>query len=258
MSTGDFCAIRGNRDQRRHGVPLSPRAAVAPATLSGIDTSRRRDGQQRRRELCDAAIQVLAEHGSRGLSHPRVDQQAGVPSGTTSYYYRTRAALLRGVAERVVEKDTANMLSVTEKSTKSQSPFGRIAQLVIMQGRGTGLMLNKARHELLLASTRDPALAAVYHDFLPRTIAMCRDAIEQILPPEASSNADLIDVQTTAVTTFIGGVYGRLLVGDRAIANTQELERLLTAIVNAVSAEYGPAAPKRKIKRRSARRTETS
>ena len=179
-----------------------------------------------------------------------------MPSGTTSYYYRTRAALLRGVAERVVEKDTANMLSVTEKSTKSESPFGRIAQLVMMQGRGAGLMLNKARHELILASTRDPALAEVYHDFLPRTIAMCRDAIEQILPPDASSNADLINVQTTAVTTFIGGVYGRLLVGDRAIANTQELERLLTAIVNAVSAEYGATAGQRKSRRRNVQRKE--
>jgi DNA-binding transcriptional regulator YbjK len=221
-----------------------------PDTLSGIATPRRRDGQQRRRELCDAAIQVLAEQGSRGLSHPRVDRQAGVPDGTTSYYYRTRAALLRGVAERVAELDTANLLSVTEESTKSDSPFGRIAQLVMMQGDGAGLMLNKARHELLLASTRDPTLGEVYHDFLPRIIAMCRDAIEQILPPGASSDADLIDAQTTAVTTFIGGVYARLLVGDRKIATTEQLDRLLTAIVNAVSAEYGAVTEKRRGKRR--------
>ena len=193
---------------------------------------------------------MLAEQGSRGLSHPRVDRQAGVPDGTTSYYYRTRAALLRGVAERVAELDTANLLSVTEESTKSDSPFGRIAHLVMMQGEGAGLMLNKARHELLLASTRDPALGEVYHDFLPRIIAMCRDAVEQILPPEASSDADLIDVQTTAVTTFIGGVYARLLVGDQKIGNTEQLDRLLTAIVNAVSAEYGAIAGKRKTKRR--------
>lgn len=220
-------------------------------TLSAIATPRRRDGQQRRRELCDAAIQVLAEQGSRGLSHPRVDRQAGVPDGTTSYYYRTRAALLRGVAERVAELDTANLLSVTEESTKSDSAFGRIAQLVMMQGDGAGLMLNKARHELLLASTRDPTLAEVYHDFLPRIIAMCRDAIEQILPPEASSDADLIDVQTTAVTTFIGGVYARLLVGDRKVATTEQLDRLLTALVNAVSAEYSATAGALENKRRT-------
>jgi AcrR family transcriptional regulator len=227
------------------------RALASPDTLSGIATQRRRDGQQRRRELCDAAIKVLAENGSRGLTHERVDQQAGVPKGTTSYYYRTRAALLRGVAERVVEVDTANLLSVTEASTKSNTPFGRVAQLVMMQGDGPGLVLNKARHELTLASTRDPGLAEVYHDYLPRIIGMCRDAVEQILPPEASPNADLIDVQTTAVTTFIAGVYERLLVGDRTIGNAKELERLLTAIVTAVSAEYGRTVETRKKKRRA-------
>jgi hypothetical protein len=81
---------------------------------------------------------------------------------------------------------------------------------------------------------------------------MCRDAIEQVLPPEASSNGDLIDVQTTAVTTFIGGVYGRLLVGDRAIGSTAELERLLTAIVNGVTADFGAPTESRKGKRRVA------
>nr|WP_110726976.1 TetR family transcriptional regulator [Mycolicibacterium porcinum] len=214
-------------------------------------TQRKRDGQQRRRELCDAAVQVLAEQGSHGLSHPKVDRQAGVPSGTTSYYYRTRAALLRGVAERVAEMDTANLQSVTEESTKSDSPFGRIAHLVMMQAEGPGLMLNKARQELLLASTRDPALAEVYQDFLPHIITMCRDAIGQVLPPEASSNPELLNMQSTAVTTFIGGVYGRLLVGDQTIANAEQLERFLTAIVRAVSAEYSATAGTRKSKRRS-------
>jgi hypothetical protein len=66
---------------------------------------------------------------------------------------------------------------------------------------------------------------------------MCREAIKQILPLDASANADLIDVQTTAVTTLIGGLYGRLLVGDMAIASTEEPERLLKAIVSAVPAE---------------------
>ncbi|OCB14615.1 TetR family transcriptional regulator [Mycolicibacterium porcinum] len=219
--------------------------------MSDIATQRKRDGQQRRRELCDAAVQVLAEQGSHGLSHPKVDRQAGVPSGTTSYYYRTRAALLRGVAERVAEMDTANLQSVTEESTKSDSPFGRIAHLVMMQAEGPGLMLNKARQELLLASTRDPALAEVYQDFLPHIITMCRDAIGQVLPPEASSNPELLNMQSTAVTTFIGGVYGRLLVGDQTIANAEQLERFLTAIVRAVSAEYSATAGTRKSKRRS-------
>ncbi|HET9975637.1 MAG TPA: TetR/AcrR family transcriptional regulator [Streptosporangiaceae bacterium] len=61
----------------------------------------------RTRQIGDAAIAVLAEHGARGLTHRAVDQAAGLPPGTTSNYARTRAALLTLVLTRIDELDTA-------------------------------------------------------------------------------------------------------------------------------------------------------
>ena len=59
--------------------------------------------EQRRRDLCDAAIELLAAGGARGVTHLRVDRHAGLADGTTSFYYQTRAALLRGAIDRVIE-----------------------------------------------------------------------------------------------------------------------------------------------------------
>ena len=61
----------------------------------------------RTRQIGDAAIAVLAEHGARGLTHRAVDQAAGLPPGTTSNYARTRAALLTLTLARIDELDTA-------------------------------------------------------------------------------------------------------------------------------------------------------
>ena len=61
----------------------------------------------RSRQIGDAAIAVLAEHGARGLTHRAVDQAAGLPPGTTSNYARTRAALLTLTLTRIDELDTA-------------------------------------------------------------------------------------------------------------------------------------------------------
>jgi len=61
----------------------------------------------RTRQIGDAAIAVLAEHGTRGLTHRAVDQAAGLPPGTTSNYARTRAALLTLTLTRIDELDTA-------------------------------------------------------------------------------------------------------------------------------------------------------
>jgi hypothetical protein len=51
---------------------------ICPRYTSGTVTKRRPDAQQRRRELCDAAIELLAQDGARGLTHLRVDRRAGV------------------------------------------------------------------------------------------------------------------------------------------------------------------------------------
>ena len=200
------------------------------------NTARKRNGDKRRRELCDAAIQVLAEHGSRGLTHGQVDRCAGVPEGTTSYYYRTRAALLAGVGRRVAEIDVANLKSVIDRPLDPNSPFAHLAELTMMQADGSGLMLNRARHELLLGAARDPDLAETSLTFVARIVALTHDAIAHLQPD--TNDAALLDAQTTAVTTFIAGVFARLLAGDRTINDAGQLARLLQAVVAAVSAQH--------------------
>lgn len=198
-------------------------------------TSRRRNGDERRRQLCDAAIQVLAEHGSRGLTHGRVDRYAGVPEGTTSYYYRTRVALLQGVGKRIAEIDVANLRSVIDKPFDPLAPFAHLAELTMMQADGAGLMLNRARHELLLGASRNPDLAETSQTFVARINAMAQDAIAHLQPD--SSDHGLVSEQTAAVTTFIAGVFTRLVAGDRTVGDAEQLARLLQAVVTAVSAE---------------------
>lgn len=58
-----------------------------------------------RARALEAAIDLLATEGLRALTHARVDQRAGIPRGSTSNYFRTRAALVRGVADALLEHD---------------------------------------------------------------------------------------------------------------------------------------------------------
>ena len=58
-----------------------------------------------RTRALDAAIDLLGTEGLRALTHGRVDERAGIPKGSTSNYFRTRAALLSGVVARIVERE---------------------------------------------------------------------------------------------------------------------------------------------------------
>ncbi|MDQ0680924.1 DNA-binding transcriptional regulator YbjK [Arthrobacter pascens] len=59
----------------------------------------------RRTQLSDAALAVVAQTGLKGLTHRAVDAAAAVAEGTTSNYFRNRAALVDAVAERLEQLD---------------------------------------------------------------------------------------------------------------------------------------------------------
>lgn len=200
---------------------------------------RKRDAVGRRRELCDAAIRVLAEHGARGLTHAKVDSYAEVPDGTTSYYYRTREALLRGVGGRVVEIDLENLRSIGSGAGNPDSPFESLARLILLQSHGDGLALNRARLELLLSAERDEELAAESQRSTEQMIAMVGEAIANV--SSRPGDRTLVQAQTRAVSTFISGVFTRMAAGDRSFDDAAALSALLEAIVTAVTAAHDDA-----------------
>ncbi|AYJ47521.1 TetR/AcrR family transcriptional regulator [Rhodococcus sp. P1Y] len=59
---------------------------------------------QRRSELADAGIRILAAEGARGLTHRAIDDAAGVPKGTSSNYFRSREDIVAGLIERIGER----------------------------------------------------------------------------------------------------------------------------------------------------------
>ncbi|MFC4111834.1 TetR/AcrR family transcriptional regulator [Nonomuraea zeae] len=63
-----------------------------------------RQNVARRAALVDAAIEVLARDGARGLTFRAVDAQAAVPTGTASNYFASRDDLLTQAGGRIYER----------------------------------------------------------------------------------------------------------------------------------------------------------
>jgi DNA-binding transcriptional regulator YbjK len=113
--------------------------------------------EQRRRDLCDAAIELLAEGGARELTHLRVDRRAGVADGTTSFYYQTRSALLRGAIDRVIQLDVADFTAaMSELATRggTDSLLSRLAEQAMRTGIEPERSRARARFELLMIAAR--------------------------------------------------------------------------------------------------------
>jgi AcrR family transcriptional regulator len=74
-------------------------------------------GTDRRQLLADAAIDIIGRSGMRALTHRAVDGAADVPPGTTSYHFRTRRELLRGVLNRIADISTERIGRLPGPST---------------------------------------------------------------------------------------------------------------------------------------------
>ncbi|MEV7614259.1 TetR family transcriptional regulator [Streptomyces sp. NPDC089799] len=118
----------------------------------------------RRILIADSAIALVASSGLRGLTHRAVDSAAGLPAGSTSYYFRTRTALIDACYERLAALDLADFDSDggALPPTGREAAAGALAALLhrwLTVGRERQL----ARWELTLEAARNPGLGPGLH-----------------------------------------------------------------------------------------------
>jgi DNA-binding transcriptional regulator YbjK len=197
--------------------------------------------EQRRRELCDAAIELLAEGGARELTHLRVDRRAGVADGTTSFYYQTRSALLRGAIDRVIQLDVTDFTAaMSELATHdgADSLLSRLAEQAMRTAIEPERSRARARFELLMVAARDPELGSVFQDLMDRFVAISEAAVAQLQPPDRPADPELIKEQAFAVVTFLGGFLFRLANGLARLENAKKLEGYLHGVIAGVALEH--------------------
>jgi AcrR family transcriptional regulator len=223
----------------------------------------------RTRQIGDAAIAVLAEHGARGLTHRAVDQAAGLPPGTTSNYARTRAALLTLTLTRIDELDTAEATGGAVGTDGVNGISGSDAGVAGLDGTGldgTGLdgtevaealtdvlamLLDRwitdlgarrrvlARFELALEATRRPEMRTAY-DEMGRAI---RAQVVRLLAAAGSAHPErdawtiIAWVEGTAFYALAGA--GGAAAPARNVLRAQ-LAALLATMIPATRPAAGP------------------
>ncbi|WP_369033930.1 TetR/AcrR family transcriptional regulator [Streptomyces adonidis] len=169
----------------------------------------------RRTVLADAAISVLADAGARGLTHRAVDTAAGLPSGTTSAYFRTRQALLTALVRRLVDLDQAELRELGEATPVPRDTGELVTGLVGFCARrltGEGRRRSLARYACAIESVRHPELREV---LVPRDNPARRVAAEFLA---GRGVRDAPGRTVTLLTCVDGLVFDRLVNGGEVSA----------------------------------------
>ena len=163
----------------------------------------------RRDAAVAAAMEVLARHGARGLTHRQVDRHLHWPLGSTSNYFRTRNEILIAIADHIVNLDSADLkLEADAASLRGMNLVSfteRIVQLMTkwMHPGYRNRMLVGA--EILFESTRNPEVLQAIRQTIGVNVAWYQRVFEQLgsIDPVASAKLFAFLMSSTYVGVCI-------------------------------------------------------
>ncbi len=111
-----------------------------------------------RERALEAAVELLGAEGVRALSHARVDERAGLPTGSTSNWFRTRRALLSGIVDWIAERERADFdVAAMPAITELDELIEGLCAMTELQ-TGPFAARTRARYALFLELADDPEL----------------------------------------------------------------------------------------------------
>ena len=168
-----------------------------PATEQGQRRGRGKEATFRRLEVVQAALDVLANEGSRGVTHRAIDGYLKKPLGTTSNYFRRRNDLLSAVAVHIMERDVQDMRQMIgalkeEESVSIEVAAKQLTALYELWAKPQNRTRALARLEIFTESMRDRELSEVARIQIQRAEGQLEWMFEQLGSPNPALSASVL------------------------------------------------------------------
>ena len=171
----------------------------------------------------DAAIELVGTEGLRALTHARVDDRATLPRGSTSNYFRTRAAVLEGVVDRMYQQEAPAVSAAYAPDTPGE--FARALTELFEKMTGPGRIRTTARLVLLMEASHDPAVRAA--------LARGRTAMEAtVVPAVKRLGAAEPEIAAHALSACFEGLFLQKLARHVDVEAGPILEKVVHAFVD--------------------------
>jgi TetR/AcrR family transcriptional regulator, regulator of biofilm formation and stress response len=149
--------------------------------------------QGRREQILEATLRVIGRSGREAVTHRAVAEEAGVPLGSTTYYFDSRDDLLGQALEHVARKETDRHTQLGHELRKARSSR-QLADMLLDQlvfeidDRDAYV----AEYELWLEASRRPDLreaATAWCDAVQLAVA---GAMEKLGSTDPAADASLV------------------------------------------------------------------
>jgi DNA-binding transcriptional regulator YbjK len=123
--------------------------------------SRTAKGSTRRQQVLEAAGEILLHEGFRAMTHRRVAEVAGVPLGTTTYYFTDRGDLMRATVAMFLEREQVRRAAVRVSRSSLPATARALVELILPAEAASSRQQGAVIYERLGEALRDDDLRAV-------------------------------------------------------------------------------------------------
>lgn len=128
-----------------------------------------------RSKILDAALRLVFDTGVAALTQPRIAQAAGVRQSHLTYYFPTRAELLEGVAQHMMETTIQGMQAVAHAHAgRGAEALARVMGEAVADPRRARVML-----ALIVASDEEPRIKQWLRIFVPQLRARIAGVLQK-------------------------------------------------------------------------------
>lgn len=147
-----------------------------------MEASPKTDNIDRRDLLLEAAIRVISEQGMRGLTHRAVEAEAGVPHGSTTYYFGTRHELLTALMAYMAERGRRETEPIARAMTLSLADRSKPVDIDSIARSYVAWIdasaeIELARYELQVTAARDPEMKQLMTENCDVFRSMCEPIV---------------------------------------------------------------------------------
>jgi len=161
------------------------------------------DHEQRRRDIVDATLQVLAKQGTRGMSFRSVAQEMGGSTTLVTHYFPTQKDLLNEVTSQAL---AAWDIETQEIDAQTEDPLDRLVLLLhwLVPITELGMMQELSRIHLLAGQLLGDENRAMFEAWDSRIRSYLRTHLTGLVPDEeVEQNVELLRVVTSGIVLSV-------------------------------------------------------
>jgi DNA-binding transcriptional regulator YbjK len=147
----------------------------------------------RREQILQAALRVIGRSGRQAVTHRAVAEEAGVPLGSTTYYFDSRDDLLRQALEHVAASEVERYRELGDQLRDVKSPDELADRLVDeLVAAAQDRIAYIAEYELWLEAGRRPELREAAQSWCDAEQRSVAGAMESLGSSDPRADASLV------------------------------------------------------------------